>query len=175
MQGLYTMRDGSLRVVISRSSVNEKTGSYSSNITLDVVDKNTGTISAGVDFPYSYNITPGDDTYDFYSYDGIGVYGVNVADGSKTMIANILASGIGDINLSNVTAVSPAQFIASGYSLVEDRYTQNIYLLDKVDPATIPDKKLITVAAVSSEYLMLEYIRKYNKTSTEYQINFKDY
>jgi ABC-type glycerol-3-phosphate transport system substrate-binding protein len=176
IQGLYVLPDGTLRAIMTYYHVDEITQIYSSKVMLVTVNRTNGDFGDEIDFPFSYNILPGDESFDFYAYDNVGVYGIKASDGSATLLVNILASGMGDISIANLTPISSERFITSGYPLV---YTERggvaLYLLDKVDPTTIPDKALVTVASLQYDYHAVNAIREFNKASTLYQVDYKDY
>jgi ABC-type glycerol-3-phosphate transport system substrate-binding protein len=48
-------------------------------------------------------------------------------------------------------------------------------MLNKLDPKDVPDKKLITIAALTTNFSADLYIKEFNRKSTEYQIELKKY
>ncbi len=123
---------------------------------------------------YNYQFHSGDGGYDFLLTNDMAFYGFNIGDSEITEICNYANS---DLNVMyGVTPVflSDGRLFVSYYDYTED---ENVSLiLTKVNPEDVKEKYLITVAA--GNYLDRE-IRsafiKFNRTSDEYKIIFKDY
>jgi ABC-type glycerol-3-phosphate transport system substrate-binding protein len=171
LQNLYMMPDGSVGVVmntytfVDNESVNK--------VTISTVNLAEKKLDDPVDFPNIYNATPTEGDYSFYYADQIAIFGYSKDYKERSVVVDILASGISNIGINTLLQVSPTEFIVTGYD--EDSSVEGIFRLNKLDPETIPDKKLLKVAALYQDYYLIRYVRQFNKTNTEYQIEFKDY
>jgi ABC-type glycerol-3-phosphate transport system substrate-binding protein len=171
LQNLYLMPDGSVGAVVNTYTVIDD--EYTNKTTISTVNLAEKKLNDPVDFPNIYNAVPATGDYSFYASDQIGVYAYSKDFKERSVIVDVLASGISNISINSLVPLSSTEFIASGYD--EDSSNEGIFRLSKLDPETIPDKKLLKVASLYQDYYLIRYIRQFNKTNTEYQIELKDY
>jgi ABC-type glycerol-3-phosphate transport system substrate-binding protein len=171
LQNLYIMPDGSVGAVVNTYTVIDD--EYTNKTTISTVNLTQKKLDDPVDFPNIYNAVPAKGDYSFYSSDQIGVYAYSKDLKERSVIIDVLASGISNISMNTIIPVSATEFITSGYD--EDSSNEGIFKLTKLNPETIPDKKLLKVASLYQDYYLIRYIRNFNKTNTEYQIELKDY
>ncbi|MDR0944422.1 MAG: extracellular solute-binding protein [Ruminococcus sp.] len=171
LQNLYMMPDGSVGAVLNTYTIIDD--EYTNVTTLSTVNLAQKKLNDPVDFPNIYNAVPAEGDYSFYYSDQIAVYGYNKDFTERSVIVDVLASGISNIGINTLIPLSPTEFITSGYD--EDSAVEGLFKLTKLDPETIPDKKLLKVASLYQDYYLIRYVREFNKTNTEYQIELKDY
>ena len=123
---------------------------------------------------YSYNFSEGELGYDFILSDSYGIYGYKLGDEKVTEICSFSNSDI-DVSYSDSTPV----FLEDGRILIS-YYDYNdrenvVLLLTKVDPSEVKEKYIITLAGRYIDYDVKSALMKFNRTSDEYKIIFKDY
>ncbi|MDR0974128.1 MAG: extracellular solute-binding protein [Ruminococcus sp.] len=171
IRDICKMPDGTIGVILTTSKIVDN--EYTNSVTVSKVNLATGKLDAAQNFPIAYNAVPGVGDYSFFTADQVAVYGYDKELSGRTLIIDLLASPIGDISINTVLPVTAEEFIVTAYSNSDG--TSGVYLFSKVDPATIVEKKLIKVAALYEDYRLVQYIRSFNKTSAEYQVQFVDY
>ncbi|MDR0991353.1 MAG: extracellular solute-binding protein [Ruminococcus sp.] len=118
------------------------------------------------------NLTPGSGKFDYYGFTSAKIFGYK--NGVRTLVADFPASGVTLSDVTRVIAVSDTQFLITGY-------TQNtiglekLYSLTKVAPEDVPDKSIITVAAINDQYNLNQYIREFMLANPQYQVELKQY
>jgi ABC-type glycerol-3-phosphate transport system substrate-binding protein len=171
IQNLYIMPDGSVGAVVNTYTVIDN--EYTNKTTISTINISDKKLNDPVDFPNIYNAVPAEGDYSFYYSDQIAVYGYSKDLKERHVVVDVLASGISNISMNTLIPISATEFIASGYD--EDSSNEGLFKLTKLNPETIPDKKLLKVASLYQDYYLIRYIRHFNKTNTEYQIELKDY
>lgn len=124
---------------------------------------------------YAYTYGAGVNGYEFIMSDENGIYGYNPSEENKTEICNFANS---DIDMGYYNGGTPI-FLEDGRMLIcyydYEEQSNNILLLSKVDPSMVKEKYLITVGARYLNYSVKRAFMKFNRTSDEYKIVFKDY
>ncbi len=182
MGGMHKTGDGRLVTVVTTSK--ELDGEYTSESTLyeiDVENKKLGT-----SYPYTMNgtIMSGTDEYDLLVTRDSGLVGYDIETGKTEMIIDWLKSGIDTTAMeSNGTTVLPDgrilcltydyDYQGGGYSWSSDDLVINV--LTKVDPADIPDKKLVKIYALYLDIGVKRQIVEFNKTNELYKIELTSY
>ncbi|MDR0987742.1 MAG: hypothetical protein LBL98_08640 [Ruminococcus sp.] len=172
--GLFGMEDGRVGIMEMKNS---ETGTKM--VITPIEDTSTG---GSISFPITGGIARGEEgsPYKYYTLSNSFIYGFNDNYDEKVMIADILASGMGNINIgtnvasqNNLFYLSPTEFAV----IASDGKTQNynFHLLTKVNPENVPDKKLITVAGISHDDNIAGFIKEYNESSSLYQVEYKFY
>lgn len=123
---------------------------------------------------YSYSFVKGEMGYDFWMSNNIALYGYNIGDAQPTEICNYANS---DIDLSYGSAIptllDDGRLLLSYYDYTE---RENVLLaLTKLDPSQIKEKYIITVAGAYLGSDIKSALMKFNRTSEDYKIVFKDY
>lgn len=164
---LFTGRDGNLLITMWDANWTE--------LQLATIDMQTGQVGEPIELPFSLNYysIAGSRNYDLLLTDSLGVYGYNIGDEAPTMIMNYINSDLSASNLNQIVEVSETQFMASYYDYYD--YGQKIGTFTYVDPATIPDKEVITIASYYLDYQMRTRVVEFNKANEEYRIMLKDY
>ena len=148
------------------------------NIKAAYLDQSTGEIGEAVVVPDNFlsngysSVRQGFDT-DFIYSNSQGVFKFNIGDTESTKLMDPINSDLNGYNVSKFAFIDKDHFIGS-YSNLET-YNSEIALFSYVDPATIPDKKVISMAV----YYLSSDVRKrvvdFNKESDAYRIVVTDY
>ncbi|MDR0974741.1 MAG: extracellular solute-binding protein [Ruminococcus sp.] len=118
--------------------------------------------------------------FEYYYISNSYIYGFNGSADEKTVVVDMLASGVGNININaGMTSenilfyISPTEFAVVG----NDSKTQKrgIYLLSKLDPKDVPDRELITVAGLYEDDYIAAFIKEYNQSNLRYQAEYRFY
>lgn len=142
-------------------------------------DPNTGksekTEFTGIEQLYNYQFSPGSNGYEFTLTSESGVFGYNPGDNAPTELCSYTNS---DLDMTSGNASSPI-FLDDGRILLcfyDYESSQNdILMLSKVDPSTVKEKYVITVGGRYIDYQIKRALLKFNRTSDEYKVVFKDY
>jgi ABC-type glycerol-3-phosphate transport system substrate-binding protein len=118
------------------------------------------------------NIAKGDSKYDYYEYSLSSIYGCS--GDSRTLVADLSASGVNLAMITRVIAVSDTQFLITGYKADRIGFDK-LYMLTKIDPKDVPDKSVITVAGIEQPYYLPGYLTEFAAAHPEYQVDFKLY
>ncbi len=142
------------------------------------MDPATGKIGESVVIPdtvlangYSC-MTAGFDTDVIFS-NNQGIYKFNVGDTEAVKIMDPINSDLNGYNVSRFVFTDKDHFIGS-YSNI-DTYNTSIASFSYVDPSTIPDKKVISIAVYYLDSTVRKRVVDFNKTSENYRITIKDY
>lgn len=122
-------------------------------------------------FSGSGSLINGNDEYDFYYKDDSGIYGYSIENQKSVKLMDFVASNISSEDSWNIIPLSKDEFLGRIYS---DNGTQLIKYT-KVDPSSIVDKTVITVGTAYADDSVKKAAIEFNKTNSEYQIEFKDY
>jgi uncharacterized lipoprotein YehR (DUF1307 family) len=135
------------------------------------INPETGMLGTYIPFPAEDNTFAGGDKYPYYTYNSSYIYGV---DGeTKTIVANLLTSDCAGLEMHDIVYVSDTEFAIRAADMSTHRV--GTYMLQKLDPKDVPDKKLVTVAALTTNYFTDYYIKEFNRASSEYQVELKKY
>ena len=123
---------------------------------------------------YNYNFTPGELGYEFILTDSNAMYGYNPTDAEPTEICNFTNSDI-DMRYGRTTPIvlDDGRLLLAFYDY--EQRENDLLLLSKVDPEQVKEKYLITVAGTYIDYNLKSALMKFNRTSEDYKIVFKDY
>ncbi len=138
-------------------------------------DLETGELSERINFPfnaYEYSFYPGSST-DLLLSSNTGVYSYNFEDEGMQKVLDFVDSDMLCNNLYSLIEVKEKQFFGCFY---DDETGQTQFgLFNKVDPSTIKDKKVLTLACYWLDDDIRRRVVEYNKTSEEYRIRIEDY
>ncbi|MDR0903248.1 MAG: extracellular solute-binding protein [Ruminococcus sp.] len=173
--GVIKMPDGRAGVIERKL-----TDSGSRNV-INPIDPDTGTAALSQEFPVYGMVTAGaaDSEYDYYSISDAFIYGLN-ADSEIVTVADMLSSAMGNLSINAglmtdtvLVNVSSTEFIIS--AMDSDTMRKGLYLLTKVAPESVPDKELISVAGIDQDYNFTDFVKRFNDTNMNYQVNYKMY
>lgn len=140
---------------------------------LDVDGKKWGE-TIKLDFKYfsmSDSLMDGTDEYDFYYKDDSGIYGYSLADNKSTKVMDYVASNLTSENSYGIIPVEKDTMLG----ILWDEAGSSLVKHTKVDPSQIQDKTVITFGAMFVDDSIKRAAVEFNKTNTQYQIEFKDY
>lgn len=162
---LYVLKDGS--PVLQYYGDN--------NMYFKKLDMETGALSERIDVPYNayyYSHYSGKVT-DFVLVDSMGVHTYNLGDEEVKKIMDFVDSDLNTNTCYSVEQIDGESFFAWVYDEVEGMDQCGIFT--KVDPSTIPDKKIITIGTIWLDTDVRKRVVEFNKESSEYRIRVEDY
>ncbi len=133
-------------------------------------------ISEKIDIPAGvmnsgYSIQAGVDT-DFMFANTYGLYTYNIGDEDVKEYMNCINSDLDGYAVNIFTMIDSETFVGA-YS--DSNYDTCLAFFRHVDPATIPDKKVVTMAVYWVNGDVRQRIIDFNKTNPNYRIMIKDY
>jgi hypothetical protein len=173
-RGFYKNADGEM-CVVSYGNI-EENGTLVDKLIITPINTDTHAygMSESIDAPggiQSY-IGNGDSTYDYYGFSPSSIYGYK--DGVKTLVADLPASGVNLNQLSLVIPINETTFIMRG-TTPESIVIEKLFKLTKVDPKDVPDRTIVTVAALEDELYLSGYITEFMLSHPQYQVEYKLY
>ena len=121
---------------------------------------------------YNYSFSKGEFGYELLLVDSDSLYGYNVGDTEPTEICNFTNSDVVSNNRVPIV-LEDGRLLLAGYDY-ETRENE-LLLLTKVDPAQAKEKYVITVAGRYIDYDLKNALMKFNRTSEDYKVVFKEY
>lgn len=162
---MYMMRDNSLLLQYYGDN----------NMYFKKLNVETGELSEKMDVPYNaYNYSHyAGKTVDFLLVDAMGVCTFNLGDAEVKKIMDFVDSDLTTNTCYSVGQISDESFFAWAYDEIEGTDQCGVYT--KVDPASIPDKKILTLGTIWLDTDVRTRVVEFNKESTEYRIRVEDY
>ncbi|MCH5275208.1 MAG: extracellular solute-binding protein [Lachnospiraceae bacterium] len=120
----------------------------------------------------NYGVSTGK-SYDFILTNSMGIYGYNMGDEDVTQILSYLNSDLDYNTLGNIYEMDGDQLFCTYYD--QENWSVHFALLNYVDPETIPDKQVISIACYYLDWDMRRRIVEFNRSSDTYRILVKDY
>lgn len=163
----YTKADGTLMLITYSEDYQKR---Y-----LCSFDINTGTAGEKTELPfsdYAYSLYRGT-TSDLLLTDSMGVYTWSIGDTEPKPIMNFINSDLMTYNMSNIQIIDDQHFIAM-YNDAET-WEQRCAYFTYVDPADIPDKKVLVLGCEYTSGDVKSKVVDFNKSNQEYRITIKDY
>ncbi|MDR0992002.1 MAG: extracellular solute-binding protein [Ruminococcus sp.] len=174
IKGFYNNADGSTSVV-SYGSI-EENGDLVDKLIITPINTQMGAYgtSVSIDAPgdMQSNISQGDAKYDYYGYGLSSIYGYK--DGVRTLVADLPASGANLNQIQTMIPISETEFLLMG-TTPEEVINAKLFKLTKVDPKDVPDRTIITVAAIVDELYLSGYITEFTVAHPQYQVEYKIY
>jgi hypothetical protein len=140
--------------------INPKTGKYGKEEIIDATGGN------------NLYLAPGDDKFEFYGFNSVKIYGY--IKGQRILVADLPASGVPLSDITRVIPVSDTQFFITGYTQNTIGFDK-LYMLTKIAPEDVPDKSIITVAAIAEPIYFDDYIKEFSLTHPYFQVEYKQY
>ncbi len=181
LNGIYKTGDG--RIVTLANSYEIVDDVYKSTNTLKVID----IASKGFTDEYKinsnyYSFYNGGAEYDLYVSTENALLGLDIETGETTTVLDWLKCGLDTTTMSNATILSDGRVLCTTYKYEEEgggySWSSNdmiLNILEKVDPAAVPDKQLISVYAYYLDYKTKQQIVEFNQKSELYQIEVTTY
>jgi ABC-type glycerol-3-phosphate transport system substrate-binding protein len=174
-QGMIKMDDGKVGIIMVKFA--DVDGYSQMRTVLIPIDPKTGKEGDDVLFPGGSETSRSDNNtkYSYYYVSPAYIFGYNEGDAEMSVAADLMKSGIADINFGNskVIAVDDSNFILQGTDTITAKTA--LYRLTLIPPEEIPDKKLISAAGIGADHLLSNYIRKFNQESEEFQVDYKSF
>ena len=120
----------------------------------------------------NYNVSVGKN-YDFLLSNSMGIYGYNEGDEDVTQILSYINSDLDYNTIDSIYEMEGDQLYCTYYD--EENWDTHFALLNYVDPETIPDKQVISIACYYLDWNMRRRIVEFNRSSDKYRILVKDY
>jgi len=127
---------------------------------------------------HMYNLFPApqDSAYDFYYNNMTALCGFDLESGTSTELCNWINSDINGYNLGNLVVLDDSRLLcSSGEVNDEGDYVNKLYLMTRIPEEQIPEKYILTLAALDVPYEIREEVLKFNRASEEYRITLKNY
>ncbi len=181
LNGIYKTGDG--RIVTLANSYEIVDDIYKSTNTLKVID----IASKGFTDEYKinsnyYSFYNGGAEYDLYVSTENALLGLDIETGETTTVLDWLKCGLDTTTMSNATILSDGRVLCTTYKYEEEGggYSWSssdmiLNILEKVDPAAVPDKQLVSVYAYYLDYRTKQQIVEFNQKSELYQIEVTTY
>lgn len=162
---LYILRDGSISLLMYGDQ----------DMYMHTLDLEKGEFSEKITFPfnaYEYSFYAGAST-DLLLSASSGVYSYNFGEEGLQKVFDFVDSDIICDTLYSLVETEEKQLFGCyyDYELEQTKFG----LFNKVDPSTIKDKNIITLACCWLDNDMRRRVVEYNKTSEEYRIRVEDY
>lgn len=162
---VYLLRDGQIGFLIYGNR-----GMY-----MKTLDPETEEFSERIEFPfnaYEYSFYAGMSA-DLLLVSSSGVYSYNFGDEGLQKLLDFVDSDMLSNDLYSLVEVQEKQFFGCFYD--DETGSTQFGLYNKVDPSTIKDKKVLTLACYWLDSDVRRRVVEYNKTSEEYRIRVIDY
>ena len=131
-----------------------------------------------VELPYNaYYFYPGGGDYTYLYGDNTSLYGIEEETEERIMLLNWINSGVSSDGLNNITILPDGRVLATSYSWnnADGRPSYEIIILTRVPYDSIPERTVLTLAAMWLDWNLRNAIISFNKTNTRYRIHVTDY
>ncbi len=112
--------------------------------------------------------------YDFYYRDGDGIYGYDQRKKGKKVM-DFMASDIRIEYQNEMIPVGDGRYIGKVSTYQSNMGNTGLAIYSKVDPAMVPDKKIITFGGICISEAIKQEVEAFNKENKEYKIEFREY
>ena len=170
LNGLFTLKDGRIAAITWGEESME----------LALVDDAKKALGETYSMPQNvWSISEGSGIYDLVMVtgNGSGLAGMNLGDTEPTKLLDWMDSDI-DSNYvypERVFVVDDENLIAIEEKWNDEGTVYNVVNLKKTPSSELPEKKIITLAAIYLDYDAKEDILEFNRTNPEYRIRVTDY
>lgn len=141
------------------------------------IDAETLTWGEDVLIPiYTWDIFPDTDGNAFYYFDDGSIYRYDLDAQQSEKILNLLDCDLDATELTSLYAEEDGAFrvlLGTQGSGVDTTY--ELYDLQRVDPSTLPEKMVLTLATLSPSQSLRQQIAKFNRENDRYRIEVQDY
>lgn len=167
VQQLIQLKDGTVAALL-----------YEEGYVLKPIDTAAGSFGEGIRVSQNMSsLLNGGGDYDFYYNDNLSLYGFRVETGETEQLINWIDSDINSFELNHILPMEDGRILAlsSKWDETVQRNAYELVTLTKADPATIPEKIMLTYACMWLDYDVRSRIIEFNKTNELYRINVVDY
>lgn len=162
---IYLLRDGKIAYLKYEEQ----------GMCIRTLDTETEQLSDKISLPfnaYNYSFYTGQSS-DFLLVDSSGVYTYNLGDAVLNKVFDFVDSDLLCTNLYSLAEVKENQLFGCYYDNVEEK--TKFGLFNKVDPADVKDKTVLTLACSWIDWDVRNQVVKFNKNNSEYRIRIEDY
>lgn len=170
LNGLFTLKDGRIAVIAWGEESME----------LALIDDAKKALGETYSLPQNvWSISDGSGVYDLIMQtgNGTGLAGMNLGDAEPTKLLDWMDSDI-DSNYvypERVFVVDEENLIAIEEKWNDEGTVYSVLNLKKTPSSELPEKKIITLAAIYLDYDAKEDILEFNRTNPEYRIRVTEY
>lgn len=145
------------------------------NMYFKKLNMETGELSERIDVPYNaYNYSHyAGKSVDFILVDAMGVHTYSLGDEEVKKIMDFVDSDLNSNTCYSIVQLNEESFFAWIYDEIAGMDQCGVFT--KVDPATIPDKKIITLGTIWLDTDVRKRVVEFNKESSGYRICVEDY
>lgn len=143
---------------------------------MHIIDAATKNWGQTIDLPRSINTAySGHGSYDLYYTSGSSFYGYSVQSKTAEKLVNWI-----DVDMDGdpyfVVPLDDQQILCLSYNYDDSgENNQELILLTKTDRSAVPERKIITMASMYTDYNLRGQVVKFNKANSEYRIQINDY
>lgn len=145
---------------------------------MGVIDPETLTVTELTDVKISttsYGVVGTSKDYDILLSNSSGIFGYNFGDEEPKELMNFVNSDLDTSYFDTIVSLDDGSFIGT-YNIYEEMSTEYIVAkYTKVDPSTIPDKKIITLGCLWLNDEIRKNVIDFNKKNDNYRITVTDY
>nr|MBQ4317984.1 hypothetical protein [Clostridia bacterium] len=168
---IQAMDDGRVMIVFYNQKYGESEVGYFDDAGKTIVNiKKRRIVSAN-------RIFPGNDGYELFVTNSLGVYGYMASDYEETELCSWINSDItaSDINLIHV--ISPDKIAVHSHDSLEtaDTECETLNILTRISDNIVTSKKLITFQTFGMHEHIMRGVVAFNKQSSEYRVVVRDY
>lgn len=109
--------------------------------------------------------------YDFYYRDNSGIFGYDLEKKISTQIVDFVASNMTVDSTWAIVPIAEEKLLGTAF----ENEQVKLVLYDKVDAETVKDKQIITFGSIFIDENLKRAAMDFNKTNTQYQIEFQEY
>lgn len=146
--------------------------------TLTVIDTEKKTLGDSIKVNLdTYSCTVGGGDYDIYYNNGMNFYGLDFEKGEPEKIFNWLACDVNPNQLGQLFVDEKGDITAfnSTWNQSDETYDFERVTVTKQPYDSVPRKETIRMAAIYTDYNVLNSIVKFNRTNDKYRIEVDDY
>lgn len=131
-----------------------------------IFDFKAGSVKKELDIPQNilnqYSVYPGMESgYDLILSNSTGLYGYRIGEVEPVPIMNYIASDLPANGFENLCFLSRKEFVGSYYDIAESK--SRVAWMQYVEPSSIPDRQVMTLAMFGSDTNMLQKVIHFNK------------
>ena len=166
VDGLYKLRDG--RIAAPTWGDN--------GMTMYVVDTQKKALGEELKIPGdAYNPIPGDEDYDIYYTSGMYLYGYNFDAEEPVKLLNWIDCDVNGERLQGVHVNADGTITGVLSNWNGEVVKSELITVKKVPANTVPEKKVLTLAVIYSDYSLTDQVIAFNRSSDTTRISILDY
>ncbi len=147
-----------------------------SGLEIKILDNEKKDVGEAIPVPDEcYDVLGSSEKYDLIYNGSSGVYGYSLETQEKEKLLDWLDADINQNYVTNVSILENGNIfcVTRDWSKDTDRF--EIATVEKKNASEVPEKKIITMATMYTDYNVRNMVLDFNKTNTEYRIKVTDY